>query len=128
MAHKLIIDADPGIGDALAIVLALRDPEIDLVGVTATSGCVSGPAASRNVQALIETLDPAKWPRVGTCDRETVPGGCDLGGTVSSVALNGTSGLGDFDLRVAEFLSPRDSTKLLIDMVRAEPHEITLLT
>ena len=36
MPRKLIIDADPGIGDALAIALAALDPNIDLVGVTAS--------------------------------------------------------------------------------------------
>ncbi|MBL6706342.1 MAG: nucleoside hydrolase, partial [Planctomycetaceae bacterium] len=42
MPRKLIIDADPGIGDAFAIALATLDPNIDLIGVTASSGCVSG--------------------------------------------------------------------------------------
>ena len=43
MARKLIIDADPGIGDAFAIALAALEPEIELLAITATSGCVSGP-------------------------------------------------------------------------------------
>ena len=65
MPQKLIIDADPGIGDALAIAVALFDPEIDLVGLTATAGCVSGRTATRNVQAIVENLDSPKWPRLG---------------------------------------------------------------
>ena len=56
MPHKLIIDADPGIGDALAVALALLDPDIDLLAVTATAGCVSGPIATRNLQAVIELI------------------------------------------------------------------------
>ena len=47
MVQKLVIDADPGIGDALAIVLALRDPAVEVVGLTATGGRVSGPCFSR---------------------------------------------------------------------------------
>lgn len=129
MPQKLIIDADPGIGDALAIALALFDPEIDLVGVTATSGCVSGPVATRNLQAIVESLDPAKWPRIGCCDRETLPTVRDFAvGGVSTAVFNGPSGLGDFDLRVAELHNPKESTKLLIELARAEPLEITLLT
>lgn len=129
MPQKLIIDADPGIGDALAIAVALFDPEIDLIGVTATSGCVSGPVATRNIQAIIEALDPPKWPRIGSCDRETLPTLRDFATeSVSTSALNGPSGLGDWDFRVAELASPKESAKLLIELVRAEPLEITLLT
>ena len=68
MTQKLIIDADPGIGDAVAIALALLDPDLDVVAVTATSGCVSGKDATRNIQAIVEMLDPPKWPRLGGSD------------------------------------------------------------
>ena len=52
----------------LRLAMALLDPEIDVLGVTATAGCVSGAAATRNVQAIIEHLDPAKWPRIGASE------------------------------------------------------------
>ena len=48
LPQKLIIDADPGIGDAFAIALAACDPGIDLIAVTATAGCVSGAVATQN--------------------------------------------------------------------------------
>ena len=76
MPSKLIIDADPGIGDALAVAIALLDPEVDLLAVTATAGCVSGATASRNLQTVIELIDPDKWPRLGSSDAELpLPGG-----------------------------------------------------
>ena len=65
MGQKILIDADPGIGDAVAIAIALCDPDLDVVAVTATAGCVDGAVATRNAQAVIEELDPAKWPRLG---------------------------------------------------------------
>jgi len=34
MPQKLIIDADPGIGDALAIAVALSDPDLDVIALT----------------------------------------------------------------------------------------------
>ncbi|MHC4878654.1 MAG: nucleoside hydrolase [Planctomycetota bacterium] len=49
MARKVIIDADPGIGDALAIALAMLDPELDVIGATAVPGCVTGPIATHQV-------------------------------------------------------------------------------
>ena len=58
MARKVILDVDPGVGDALAICLALAEPDLELVAVTATGGNVTPRQASRNVQAVIEHLDP----------------------------------------------------------------------
>ena len=42
MPHQVIIDADPGIGDALAILLALSDPSLDVLALTASAGVISG--------------------------------------------------------------------------------------
>ena len=40
MARKVILDVDPGIADALAIALALADPRLEVVAITATGGNV----------------------------------------------------------------------------------------
>lgn len=129
MPQKLIIDADPGIGDALAIVAALFDPNIDLIGITASAGCVSAGNAGRNIQGIVEILDPPKWPRFGVLNSDvsqTLPPQSDA--PVGTVALNGPKGLGDAQFDVAVLHHQHESAKLLIDMVRAEPNEITLLT
>ena len=41
MAKKVIIDVDPGIDDAIALAIALFDPDLDVLAVTATGGNVS---------------------------------------------------------------------------------------
>lgn len=129
MPCKLLIDADPGIGDALAVALALLDSEVDLLGVTATAGCVAGPIATRNLQAVIELIDPAKWPRVGACEASLpLPGGDMIPGFVDPVLLNGRNGLGESAVAVAELHKPHDAVKLLIELVRQHPQEVTLLT
>ena len=53
--RKLIIDLDPGIGDAVAAVLAMLDPEIDLLALTATAGAF--PGGWRRATCM------ASWPR-----------------------------------------------------------------
>lgn len=129
MPSKLIIDADPGIGDALAVALALLDSELDVLGVTATAGCVSGPTATRNLQAVIELIDPPKWPRLGASDADVpLPGGDLIPGFVDPALLNGRHGVGDSAVAVAELHKPHDAVKLLIELVRQHPQEITLLT
>ena len=65
MARKVILDVDPGIDDAMALCLALSNPELEVVAVTAVGGNVPPAQATRNVQAIIEQLDPARWPRLG---------------------------------------------------------------
>ncbi len=38
--HQIIIDTDPGQDDAVAILLALASPEIEVLGITAVAGNV----------------------------------------------------------------------------------------
>ena len=76
MPRKLIIDCDPGIDDAVALCLALFDPRLEVLAVTAVEGNVSAAQASVNVQAVIDYLDPPRSPRLGAatpCD--SPPGG-----------------------------------------------------
>jgi inosine-uridine nucleoside N-ribohydrolase len=129
LPQKVLIDADPGIGDAVAISLAILDPDIDVVGITATRGCISGDQSTRNIQAIVETLDPPKWPRLGGASGPAAVGGVDYGVVgVGPSEVNGATGLGDREFRVAELHHPRDSVKLMTEMVRVYPNEITLLT
>jgi len=53
MPRRVILDVDPGIDDALAILLALRSPEIELVGVTTVAGNVSVERGTYNVRAVL---------------------------------------------------------------------------
>src|SRR5690348_10551268 len=65
MARKVILDVDPGIDDAVALCLALFDPRLDVIAVTATAGNVSAEQATRNVQTIVDHLDPPRFPRIG---------------------------------------------------------------
>ena len=51
---KLIIDTDPGVDDAMAILFAARDPGIDLLGLTSVFGNVTVEQATRNALVLAE--------------------------------------------------------------------------
>jgi len=129
LATKLIIDVDPGIGDALAVALALIDPDLDVLAVTATAGSVSGPVATRNLQAVVEQVDPAKWPRLGAAPVSPAPAEISVAGDAAHLDfLNGPTGLGDYPFEVAVLHHQRDSARLMIDLVRNHPREITLLT
>jgi len=124
---KLIIDADPGIGDAIAIIIAALDPEIDLLAVTACAGVVSGEQANRNLQTIFNRLELAKHPRIGFCAEESeelIPTLQDVATTI----LHGENGLGNCPVTAAPRATPKQSTKVLVDAVRDNPGEVTLLT
>jgi inosine-uridine nucleoside N-ribohydrolase len=38
MPHKVLLDTDPGVDDAMALLFALRSPELEIVGVTTVFG------------------------------------------------------------------------------------------
>ena len=65
MARKVILDVDPGVDDALALSFALFHPGLDVVAVTAVGGNCSPANATRNLQAIVEALDPPRLPRLG---------------------------------------------------------------
>lgn len=54
MPKKIIIDTDPGIDDAMAILFALQSPEIEVVGLTTVFGNVYTPLATQNALRLVE--------------------------------------------------------------------------
>ncbi len=51
---KVIIDTDPGNDDAIALLLAIASPEIDLLGVSAVAGNVPVEITSRNARMICE--------------------------------------------------------------------------
>lgn len=127
MAEKLIIDADPGISDAMTIALALCDPALDVVALTATGGRFPGPIATRNLQCVTAVLDPDLRPRMGVSDRPGVPFP-ETPSTLPPPLLDGEQGLGECNVPISDLHQRHQSPRLLAELVRAHPHQITLLT
>jgi inosine-uridine nucleoside N-ribohydrolase len=119
MARKVILLTDPGIDGAFATGLALADPEIDVLGLAATAGNVSAEVATRNVQILVENFDPPRWPRLGAA----LPVEYEVDGT----RLHGSGGLGGLEFPFAELHHAHPSDKLIVDLVRQNPKEVTLM-
>ncbi len=122
MARKVILDCDPGIDDAMALCLALFDPRLEVLAVTATGGNVAPAQATRNVQAIIEQLDPPRWPRLGAASAP------DTGLPVDGRNLHGIDGLGGADFDVAELHHLHPSEKVICDQVRgATPGSVSII-
>lgn len=121
MPRKVIVDCDLGTDDAVALCMLLFDDRFEIVGITATEGCVPAVQANENLQAVLTLLDPARYPRLGmaTAIEDAPP--------VDTRFLYGNDGLGNSDFEVSVLQNAPKSEKLIIDIVRAHPDEVTIL-
>jgi len=121
MPRKIIIDCDPGIDDALALTVALFEPKLEVVAVTAVGGVVPADRATLNVQAIVERLDPPRYPRLGAASvAEDVP-------YTDGRLLHGADGLGGAGLQVSKLARQHPAEKLISDEIRAAPGDVTIL-
>lgn len=128
MTQKLLIDADPGIGDALAILVALADPALDVLALTACGGTVSGQQATRNLHYLTDLMDPLRHPRIGQAPHSEKYSTDLPAGLPPLTALHGRFGLGDVEPLVPDLHNRRESARLIVDVVREHPGEVRILT
>jgi inosine-uridine nucleoside N-ribohydrolase len=120
MPRKVIIDTDPGIDDAVALTMALFDPNLEVVAITATAGNVFPAQATRNVQTIVEQLDPPRWPRIGVAPEDNpLP--------VDGRLLHGQNGLGNAEFPFAGLANNHPAEKVLCDEVHSSPEEITVI-
>ena len=56
MPARVLMDVDTGIDDAIAIMIALQSPEIEIVGITTVSGNVTALAAGLNTLGILRAL------------------------------------------------------------------------
>ena len=120
MARKILLDIDPGFADALALCLAVGDPRLDVVAVTATGGNVRPQQATRNVQAIVERLDPSHWPRIGSADPDQML-------RTDGRSLCGEDGFCGAGITGADLHHQRPSTKVIADEIRAAPGDLTII-
>ena len=121
MVRRIILDVDPGIDDAVALCWALLNPELEVVAVTACAGNCAAAQATRNVQAVIEAIDPPRWPRLGAAADP------DTGLPTEGRGLYGPDGMGGVTLPLAERQHILPSDKVICDHVRAAPDAITIV-
>lgn len=119
----IIIDTDPGIDDALALVYALNSAQLEVVGVTSVHGNVSVERTTRNALGLIELACPGARIPVARGAAEPLHGQApgDAG------FVHGIEGLGDMPAlkpRTAAHAMP--AWQFICERVAERPGEITL--
>src|SRR5579864_4488466 len=122
MPRLIIIDTDPGIDDAVAILLALAAPELAVQGLVAVAGNVPLAATQRNARAVVELAGRPDIPVFAGCP-------LPLAGVAADAAhVHGDDGLGGLVLPPPTIpLQPQHGVAWLIDTLRAAaPHSVTL--
>jgi len=123
MPKKIILDCDPGHDDAIAMLLAWGNPEIDLVGVTTVMGNQTIEKVTRNALAVARVAGITGVPFARGAHRPLVRE------AQVAEAIHGSSGLdGPVLPEPTVILDRRHAVDFIIETVMAsEPGEITLV-
>lgn len=123
MPTKIILDCDPGHDDAIAMLLAWGNPEIDLVGVTTVMGNQTIEKVTRNALSVARVAGMTGVPFARGAHRPLVRR------PQVAEGIHGESGLdGPVLPEPVIELDPRHAVDFIIDTVMAsEPGEITLV-
>lgn len=123
--HKVIFDTDPGVDDAMALLFLHRHPAIELVGITTVFGNASIETTTRNALFLKGAWNIAAPVAKGI--GETLDAGRPHVGWPTGI--HGDDGLGNIDVpaQIDLPLDPRPAHRFIIDTVRANPGQVTLI-
>ncbi len=122
MTHKIILDTDPGIDDAMAIFTAFAHPEIELLGLTTTFGNVSVEQATTNALQLVE-MAGVDVPVAKGVETPWVKPLSDFPDFV-----HGKDGFGNINLPAPKGAPVAQSAaEFIVDQVMSQPGEVTLV-
>src|ERR1700675_3424113 len=120
---RVIIDTDPGVDDALALLLAMRSPELKIEAITAVAGNVPLELTLRNALRMVEIAGRTDIPVAAGARSPLVRR------LVTATYAHGENGLGG-----AVFPEPKTkpvnqpAAEMIRQIVRKFPSEVTLLT
>lgn len=121
-AEKVLIDTDPGVDDALAVLYAFKSPQFDVVGLTTIFGNVETPLATLNALRLLDIVGadvPVAEGAIKPLYSKKLP---------TPDFVHGKDGFGEIYLPPSD-RKPLDETaaEFIVRTVMASPGEITLV-
>ncbi|MGC2450600.1 MAG: nucleoside hydrolase [Candidatus Sulfotelmatobacter sp.] len=121
-ARRVIIDTDPGIDDAMAILLALNSPELKVEALTVVPGNVESWQGMENALKIASLA--------GRCDLPVAAGAQHPLNQklITAQYWHGKNGLANVELPASKCKADsRFGPDLIIELVHKYPHEITLI-
>lgn len=120
MTQPILLDCDPGLDDAVALLLAAGDPRVEIAAITTVAGNQTLAKVTDNARRLAR-LAGLDVPVAAGCERPLVR-------TPAWSTMHGDSGLGGVSLEAAPVpLDPRHAVDVIIDVVMSRPGEVTLV-
>ena len=120
MPIPIILDCDPGTDDAIAILLALASPELDVLAITVAGGNVGLERTLANALALTRLAGSAVPVHRGA-DRPL------LGAFVSEPRVHGIDGLGGIALPAGDPPAAEIASDAIRRILRTAPEPVTLV-
>ncbi|MFD2761085.1 nucleoside hydrolase [Lentibacillus juripiscarius] len=120
---KIILFADTGIDDSIALTYALKNPEVDLIGVVSGYGNIDREKAYRNVEYLLELADRTDIPVIAGATRP-------LSGEepVFFPEIHGIEGLGPINPPIPEErYANRTNFSKLFHLIKNNGNEVTIV-
>ena len=120
--RKIIFDTDPGTDDAMALMLALNSPELEVRAITVVPGNVTASQGLENALRMVSLAN--------RCDIPTAAGAQHplFQKLITAEFWHGKNGLANLELPSSKCkVDSRFGPDLIIQMIHQEPHEITLV-
>lgn len=120
----VLIDTDPGIDDALALLFAWNSPEVRVEAITTVAGNVGLAIANTNLQRLLALRKPVPRPLVAAGASGPLARALN-----TATRYHGEDGLGDLGdwSAVAPIPSAPDAASVIIDLARRHGRELTIV-
>jgi inosine-uridine nucleoside N-ribohydrolase len=119
---KIIFDTDPGSDDALALMLALNSPELDVRAITVVPGNVTASQGLENALRMVSLANRCDIPVAAGAQHPLFQK------LITAEFWHGKNGLANVELPPSKCkVDSHFGPDLIIQMVHAAPHEITLV-
>ncbi len=119
---KIIFDTDPGTDDALALMLALNSPELDVRAITVVPGNVTASQGLENALRMVSLANRCDIPVAAGAQHPL------LQKLITAEFWHGKNGLANVNLPESKCkVDSRFGPDLIIQLIHAAPHEITLV-
>lgn len=120
--RPVLIDTDPGTDDAMAILLALNSPELDVRALTVVAGNVPEPQGLENALRLLSLAGRCDIPVSGGAPRPLAQR------LITAEFVHGKNGLADIELPASTCRADkRFGPDLIVELVHAMPGRLTLV-
>ena len=130
---RILIDADPGVDDALAILLAMNSPELSVEAITTVSGNIHVDQATENLFRILGLLNMSEYPLIAKGENRPL-----VLPLLTAAHVHGEDGLGNVSTLYNQdgnpLYPPADAdiadlsgAELILEMVDRYANELTLV-